>query len=221
MKKLFSVLVLLLAMNFLAAAGTVGWLVRTGRLDRDKIASIKALVFPPPATTQPAAHAANAATTQPAFGLETLLAQYAGRPPAEQLDYIRIAFDAQRAKLDQAQRSVQNLEQQVVAGQAQLTKDRAAFEAEKKRLAAKEQEATKLLADKGFQDSLALYQSLPPKTVKTLFMGLDDATIVQYVQAMESSAATKIMKEFKTPPEADRLMKVLERMRQPQVSAKE
>ena len=47
MKKLFSVLVLMLALNFLAAGGAVGWLYQSGRLDKTKIAEIRSVLFPP------------------------------------------------------------------------------------------------------------------------------------------------------------------------------
>ena len=74
----------------------------------------------------------------------------------------------------------------------------------------------KLATDKGFQDSLSLYQTLPGKQVKTIFMGLDDETVVRYLQAMPPRTSAKIVKEFKSPDETDRIQRVLERMRQSQ-----
>jgi len=83
-----------------------------------------------------------------------------------------------------------------------------------------EQQAQRLASDQGFQDSLSLYQTLPAKQVKTIFMGLEDATVIQYLQAMESRAAAKITREFKTTEESERLKRLLERMRQPQAAVK-
>lgn len=220
MKRLLNVLIVLLAVNFLAAAGAIFWLFNTGRLDHGKIVAIKEIVFPPAAIPKPAAPP-SAATTQPLLKLDELLAQRAGLPPAEQLQYIRESFDTQMAYLDRKERSVQDLQRQVLAGQKKLADDRAAFEIEKKKLAARETDINKLANDKGFQDSLAMYQALPPKTVKNVFMGLEDDTVIQYLQAMESQQAAKIMKEFKTQPEVEHLKKLMERMRQSQASAKE
>jgi hypothetical protein len=71
-----------------------------------------------------------------------------------------------------------------------------------------------LADDKGFQDSLALYNTMPGKQVKTIFMSLDDATVQQYLQSMTPRSAGRIVKEFKTPEETARIERVLERMRQ-------
>lgn len=214
MKKLFRVLVLTLAVNFIAAAGAVFWLFKSGHLNRERVSAIKSMVFPKP-TTAPAAKSAESSTSRPTLNLEELLAKHAGKPPAEQLEYIRQSFDVQMAQLDRAQRSLQDLQRQVLAEQKRVTEDRASLEADRKKLIAQQQEANRLATDKGFQDSLTLYESLPAKTVKTVFMGLDDATVVQYLQAMESRSAARIMKEFKTPQETERLKTLMERLRRP------
>jgi Mg/Co/Ni transporter MgtE len=72
----------------------------------------------------------------------------------------------------------------------------------------------KLAQDKGFQDSLQLYNSMPAKQVKAVFMGLDDETVVNYLQSMQPRRASMIIKEFKTPDELSRIARVLEIMRQ-------
>ena len=230
MKRLFNILMVALAANFLLLAGAMIWLVRSGHLDRQKLSAIKEIIFAPPAAKPPTTRPASPPTTQPGLELETLLAKYAGRPPAQQLEYIRTAFDAQKAQLELAQRSLQDLQRQVLAEKQQLAADRAALEAGKKKLLDREQETVQLALDKGFQDSLALYESLPGKSVKTVFMSLDDATVVRYLRAMEPRAAAKIVKEFKTPQETERLKQIMERMRLasattqpsgPQASAKE
>src|SRR5438309_1507818 len=101
----------MLALNFLALAGGVGWLYQSGHLDRTRVAAIKALLFPPPPpeappSTQPAAADA---TTQPVIRLEELLARHSGHSAAEQVEYIRQAFDAQAAQLDLRHRALLDL----------------------------------------------------------------------------------------------------------------
>ena len=220
MKRLWNILVLTLALNFVLLAGVVGYLHRTANVDRDKIQAIKDVLFPPepvaaPPTTQPVA------TTQPTLRLEELLARSAGRPPAEQLEFIRQSFDSQMAQLDRAHRALLDLQRQVKLAQDKLAADRTALEQEKTTLAAQKSDAERLAADKGFQDSLALYQTMPAKQVKTLFLGMDDETANRYLQAMEPRVAAKITKEFKAPDEVERLKRIMETMRQPQVAAKE
>jgi hypothetical protein len=221
MKKLFDVLVLTLAVNFVVLAVGVGWLYQSGRLNRAKAHAIREIVFPPSAraasTTQPSGSGTSlqdAATTQPILRLDELLArQTSGRSTAEQIEFLQRTFDAQTATLDRRQRELGDLERQVDLAKEQLARDRAAFDAERSALEAREQEASQLAADKGFQDSLARYQAMAGKQVKQIFMGLDDETVRRYLQAMEPRQAARVIKEFKTPDELARIQKVLEKMR--------
>jgi hypothetical protein len=44
-------------------------------------------------------------------------------------------------------------------------------------------------------------------------MTLNDDAMMQYLRAMDSTAAGKIIKEFKTPDELERVQRILETMR--------
>jgi hypothetical protein len=219
MKKLFSVLTLLLAVNFLAVAGGVGYLVQTKKLTNESIAQIKDVLFAPPeaaaATTQPSVVKGDP-TTQPALRLEELLAKKSGQSAVEQVQFIQQTFDSQMAVLDRRQRELLDQKALIDKAKAQLAKDREDLERQRQELSDKQKEATRLADDKGFQDSLALYNTLPGKQVKTIFMSLDDSTIQQYLQSMEPRASARIVKEFKTPEELARIQKVLERIRNSQ-----
>lgn len=221
MRQLWNVLVLVLAVNFVVTAGGVYWLYSGGRLEREKLTAIREILFPTPEKAGPTTQPAERATTNPSVRLEELLAKHAGRPATEQLEYIRRSFDAQMVQLDRAHRELLTLQKTVELAQKQLAEDRKALESEKQKFEERQKQAEKLAADQGFQSSLEMYTALPAKQAKDVFMGMDDATAVQYLQAMESRTATKIMKEFKTQPEAERLKKILERLRQPNAAAKE
>jgi hypothetical protein len=221
MKKLLNVVAGVLALNFIALAFGVGWLYRAGRLGPERVKAIKEVLFPPEMAAVPATQPAMAATTQPSVKLDELLAQYAGKPPAEQLRYIRESFDSQMAKLEHEERVLHDLQTRVTQEREALTNARLALEDEKKKLAQREQQATRAAADKGFQDSLALYEGLPPKQVKSIFMGLDDKTVISYLEAMDPSKSAKIIKEFKAADEVERSRKIIEKMRQPLTGGKE
>ncbi len=94
-----------------------------------------------------------------------------------------------------------------------MTIDRGKLQQQQQNLTANQQEQTKLASDKGFQDSLELYTTMPPAQVKKIFMTLDDSAVQRYLEAMEPKPATKIIKEFKSPEELVRIQKILERMR--------
>lgn len=213
MKKFGQLLVLMLAMNFLAVAAAVGWLYQSGHLDKQRVGKIKEVVFPP--ATQPVA------ATQPTTGtvdptraeLDALLARHANLPAGQQAEFIRQAFDSQVAELDRRTRELQDLQSQVDLANTKLVADRAALEADRKKLTDDQEQAKKLATDQGFQDSLNLYNSMPAKQVKSIFMTLNDDAMSQYLRAMDSTTAGKIIKEFKTPDELERVQRILEMMR--------
>lgn len=213
MKKLWNVFVLTLAVNFLAAVGGVAYLYNAGRLDRQRVGAIRDILYPPAAPKPAASQPADPADTEPVLRLNELLEQKSGVSTSEQLEFIQQTFDARMAEMDRRQREVADLQRQVDMANAALARDRAALEAEKKALAEKQQLAERLASDKGFQDSLKLYKAMPPKQVKQVFLSMDDETVRRYLQAMEPRTATKIVREFKTPEEAQRIQRVLHLMR--------
>jgi hypothetical protein len=214
MKRLLNVIVLALAVNFLIVAAGVGYLRFNGSLDRGKVMAIRDVLFPPPAPEQPTTQPAEA-TTRPTLKLEELLAQQSGRAAGEQVEFIQHTFDAQMAQLDRRQRELTDLQRQIDLAKEQIARDRDALDEQRKVVDNREQQATKLETDKGFQDCLALYRSIPGKQVKTIFLSLDQQTVAQYLQAMEARTAGRIIKEFKSPEETQFIQKVLERIRQP------
>jgi flagellar motility protein MotE (MotC chaperone) len=212
-KKLLSVISLTLAMNFLLLAGGAGWLVKTGHLDRDRLKEVKKILFPPPEPPPADSTASTDATTQPSARLDQLLAKASGRTGGEQVEFIQQTFDAQSAQLDRRERELNDLQRQVDLAKGQMSRDRAKLEQDRTDLTARQQQDTKEASDKGFQDSLQLYSSMPAKNVKAIFLSLSDDVVQQYLEAMPPRTAAKIIKEYKTPEELDRIQKVLERMR--------
>ena len=215
MKRLWNVFVLTLAINFLAVAGAVAYLYNQGRLDRARVDAIKLVLYPPP-TTQPAAtQPAEARGVEPVLNLGQLLEQRSGLSTTEQLDFLQQTFDARMAELDRRQRELLDLQRQVDMANGTLARDRTALEAGRKALSDREQLAARLASDKGFQDSLQLYKTMPAKQVKQVFLSMDDETVQRFLQAMEPREAAKIVREFKAPDEQQRIQKVLEQMRGP------
>jgi hypothetical protein len=217
MKKLLTVIMLTLAMNFLAAAGGLGWLWQSGHLDKSKMMQVRELLFAPPVTAKAGSEAS--ATSRPS--LDDLMAQQSGRSATEKVEFIQRTFDTRMLELDRRQAELADLQRQVDLANQKLAVDRTALDKEKQAVAAKEKEAQTLQTDQGFQDSLAVYNSIPAKQVKDIFLTLDQQTVRQYLEAMDARQAGKIVKEFKTPVERDFIQKVLESMREAQASSTE
>ena len=208
------VIAYVLALNFLVTAGGASWLWRSGHLDRDRASQIKDILFPAP-TTQPTVVAAQGPTTEPSLQLDQLIQKAAGLSPQQQVDFLQRSFDQRMAQLDLRQRQMDDQQRLIDFGQQKLADDRAALAKEKKALDDSEAAAAKLANDQGFQDSLQLYSAMPAKQAKMIFANLPDDVVQRYLEAMDVGTATKIIKEFKTPEETNRIQKVLERMRQP------
>ena len=219
MKRLFNVIVLALAVNFLLLAGGVGYLWKTQRLDREKVHSIREILFPLNEPGDPTTQPTTQPATQPSLNLDAVLAAHAGMPAAEQVQLLQRTFDERMAKLDRRTEELKALHDLVKGGEARLTKDRAAFEQELAALRKREQEADRLAKDKGFQDSLELYGTMKPKQVKDVFAGLPDDVVVRYLRAMDPGQAGKIIKEFKTPAEVQRVKGLMEQVRSAAESA--
>jgi len=221
MKKLLTLFAWTLALNFLALVGGVAYLFNSHKLDHDKVKQIKELVFaPPPAATQPtdAKSDARDPATQPTLRLEEMLAKVSGRSAAEQVEFIQHTFDSQSRILDRRVEDLQDQRRTLEQAKARLDKDREKLAADQKALADAQQAQAKLNTDQGFQDTLNLYNTMPPRQVKTVFMSMTDDTMLQYLRAMEPRISAKILKEFKSPEETQRVNQVLEKMRQAQAS---
>jgi hypothetical protein len=218
MKQLLNILVLTLALNFVLAVGGIAWLWRTGKLDEQKVKAIREMVVSPPKSVLEKLGDAEATgpATRPVGKLDELLAKVSNRPAAEQVELMQRSFDVQMAQLDRRQREVADLQRRVDQDKDRLAGERADLEKLRAKLTAEQQQASKQATDKGFQDSLQLYNTMTSKQVKTVFMTLDDRVITQYLQAMQPRTAAKIIKEFKSAEELERIQRVLEKIRQSQ-----
>ena len=221
MKKLLTVMAWTLALNFLAGVGAVVWLYQSGRLNHEKVHQIKELVFAPATQPAEAKLETHDAITQPTTRLEEMLAKVSGRSASEQIEFIQKSFSSQMAILDRRFQDLQDQRRTLDQAKAQADKDRAKLLADQQKLAAAQKAQAKLLTDQGFQSTLEIYNTMAAKQVKSIFMTMTDDAMIQYFRAMEPRTVTKIAKEFKSPEEAERIAKVMQKMRQVQASSKE
>ncbi len=221
-KKLINLVSAVLALNFLFAAGGVGYLVFAGKLDKEKVQEIRKLIIDEPAaaTTQPATQPAQETSPlAPILRLDEVLAKAAGRPAGEKLELVQNTYDAKGAILERRLRELEDQKRQLEQAKADYDAQRQKMLVEAEALKKLQEEQVRLANDKGFQDTLALYQAMPPKRTKDIFKTLPDETVVRYLQAMEPRQAGGILKEFKTPEETSRAQVILEKMRQANAKA--
>jgi flagellar motility protein MotE (MotC chaperone) len=222
-KKLLNLVAAVLALNFLAAAGGVGYLVATGKLDKDKVVAIRALLSDPEpaAATQPATQpiAQEPPADTPMSRLDGLIAASMPRVPGQPVEVVAAGYDAHAALLERRLEEVEAQRLQLEQAKADFATAREKLLQQQKTLDQKQGEQAKLAGDSGFQKTLELYQSLPAKRTKAIFATLDDETVVRYLQSMEQRQAAGILKEFKTPEETIRAQAILEKMRRASAKA--
>lgn len=214
LKKLALALMIVLAINFVAVVGTGAYLFGTGVLSKEKLGEITKVMYPEP-TSQPATQPATSgdATTQPIMRIDEFLGATAGKTAAEQLAFMQSAFDRQMALLDRQRQELFDLRRQVELARSQFLKEKAALDDREKRVAARETTMNSQVVDKGFTETLKLYNAMPTKQVKDIFAQLEDETVVRYLQAMDARRASRVLGEFKTPEELKRAQALLEMMR--------
>jgi flagellar motility protein MotE (MotC chaperone) len=218
-KKLWNVLVLTLAVNFLALAGAVGYLYQSKKLDKEKVHAIREMIFPTTAPSAATTQPSDDPTTRPTLSLEEVLAAHAGLPAAEQVQALQKTADFRIAEMERRHRELIALQDLVNNAEARLKSEREAFEKQRSALETREQEAARLASDKGFQDALKLYRTMKPKQIKEVFVGLPDDVVVRYLRAMEPRVASKVLKEFTTPAEVQRVQVLMEQVRAAEAAA--
>lgn len=212
-QKLLTTLTLVLAINFVGVIALVGYFVATGKLDREKIAAIKATMFEPkpgPATQPSTQPATQPSMPGPLASLDALITPVLDRPATEQVAFLQRRFETQTAVLDRRERELADQARQVTLAREELARSLAAKTASQAAVPAAKQGAEDA---KGFDASLELVASLPAKQAKAVLSGMDDAVLLRYLRAMDGAAATKIVKEFKSPEEIGRVQRILDLMR--------
>ncbi len=220
LRTLWNLIVVVLALNFVGMALALALVAQRAHLDRAKIAEIRRVLFPPEEPeAEPDEVEVEPPPPTPMEQLIALLDAQSGKPTEQQVEDVRQAFDQRAAALDRARRELMDRQRLADAAAEKLLEERAAFARER---AAWEQEvaaARDRAQDEGFQQALALYQQIPAKQVKDIFLQLEDEVVLGYLREMDTRLAAKILKEFKTATETARARTILEQLRQGDAAA--
>ena len=214
-RRLILIAATVLSLNFVAMVAVAAVVAQRAQLDREKIAAVKEVLFPPPDSTGTAAEAEpEPPPATPMQELLSLLDAEANKAADARVADVTRAVDRRAADLDRRAREVADRSAQVAEAAGELGREREVFEAEVAAWRTEVDAAVARAADEGFRASLELYETLPAKRSKALLIGLDDATMLAYLRAMDTTTAARVLREFKTDAEADRARAVLELMRE-------
>ncbi len=214
LRKLWAVLLVTLAMNFLALLIAAAMVAQRAQLDAEKVKQVKEVLFPPESVEDSVIDdSATPPEPTPMEQLMVLLDAQSGKPAEDRVVDVSRALDERAVTLDRTRRELEDRGRQIDEAATRLAADRSRLEAEQSAWTSRTAAAEARASDEGFKQALSLLAQLPAKAVKDVFMGMPDAEVVPLVRSMEPRQAAKVLKEFKTPPEMERLREVLDEIR--------
>lgn len=221
MRMLWQVIAILAVVHLVALAGLAGWLVGTQRVDRARLAAVAQLftqtIEQEKAATQQADAVAREAQQQTGRVELAKFGPAAALSLDRQIAQQRQHDDLQLRRLERTRQDLESLRHELDLEQAKVQKQHADLLVEKQQLETQIKTMRSQLSDAGFKRTVALYEQLPPKQAKQMFIDLmgenrtDD--VVNYLEGMEPRKAAAVLKEFKTPAETQLAVLLTQKLR--------
>ncbi|MEM9021139.1 MAG: hypothetical protein AAGC44_11285, partial [Planctomycetota bacterium] len=211
MRALFTAVVLFVFINALALGGLFAWLAGTGRLDKARADQVIEL-FKPTIAEQTQLEAEVAAAEEEARKVAEQairMEQVANGPvtPQMRLDRIEEVSQHQRQLVERRKVEIQAIQRQLDLTRSQVDAKIDAFDQRQQAFQAAVQERLQQFEDEDFRQAVALLEGLPPRQGKELLQAYlqqgKQGQVVNYLAAMQTRLATKVLKEFKEPREVE------------------
>jgi len=221
MRTLFTVIALLAILHILAGLGFVGWLAGTGRLNRERLNETKALfeLTIEQEREKEAEEAELAEETRIEAERQARLSGVGGlASTADRLQEEEKRNEVLLRQLERTRREIEALSDNLTLARQRMERQHADLLTAKQELEERIQQIEARLNDEGFKKAVALYESLPSKQVKQMFVELmqteqtDD--VVAYLEAMQPRKAAGVLKEFKDVREIDMAVELTQRLRE-------
>lgn len=201
MSTLWRIVSVIAVANLLALLGLAGWLAASDRLDLARLRAVRQVLAP----TRAADRAKEEEAKRQAEEAARAQAEKAkvGTPPVTAAERLAIKIEQSEAdhqRLERARKEIEDLRRTLMLERDRLDADiaafaaqRAAFDAERRRI--REQEG-----DAQFQKTLATLEQLKPDKAKAALQELLDAgqmdQVVAYLDGMQDRTRTKVIDEF-------------------------
>ena len=213
MRPLWTIVSFFAVVHLLAVLLFGAWLWRTDRLSMQRITAARQIFAPSIAEEARQADERDAETRR-AAGAEIIPARLSS---LEQLDVLTAMQDQEQQISQRLRQESEMLARQFEELNAKIEAEREAFEAQRRSWEEATRAERERKADEQFAQAVRQYESLPPKQAKELLSALADAgqraQAVAYLDAMSARAASRILREFKTPPEIVLATELLEELR--------
>jgi hypothetical protein len=204
--------------NLLALALFTAWLWQSGRLNRQRIDSVRDMLAHTIAEDVAEMEAAAAESKRDhAEAAENARRANPPLPSAAQVNEISVMNTREYLTLRRLEDEKNMLVEQLRLQSQRMQEELAAFESQR----AQWEQATRAdrdrQADEQFQKTVKLYESLPAKQSKAMLVELVDRNAtpqaIAYLDAMDPRAAAKILRELKTDTENKLATELLENLR--------
>jgi len=221
MKTVFVIVAVLAMVHVAAGLGFVGWLASTNRLNKDRLSAAKA-VFAMTIDQEQEKEAEEAAIAEAAKVEAERQARLSGVGGLASVGD-RLAEDEKRnevllRQLERTRREIEALSDNLTLARQRMERQHADLLIAKQDLEQRIEQMEARLNDAGFKKAVALYETLPSKQVKQMFVELMDADqtddVVAYLEAMEARKAAGVLKEFKDERDIDRAVDLTQRLRE-------
>ncbi|MEQ8769928.1 MAG: hypothetical protein RIB60_05405 [Phycisphaerales bacterium] len=213
MKKIWTIVSAFAFLNFMAILAGAGWLLNTGRLDRESIEEIRDVLFASELDGE-------GELVDPAeIDSESRIADGSPVLSAEQRLNQRLSqSDADQERLQRMQREVDDLKAALSRERRLLDTQRAEFEAERAAFYDQRRTIADLEGGDQFRRSLVVLETMKAgEAMESLQAMLDagkDIEVVSYLNAMEDRTRSKVFSEWVKNGQPDLAAKLLEDIRQ-------
>lgn len=208
----------LAVIHLLALIAFVGWLWQSGRLSSDRVQRVRAMLAM--TITEENDQMLQAAASAEQVRLDAVAAGRREHPPLPAAAH----NEAVNSLREQQQRTIDRLDDEKNLLLAQLDRvsgeyksAQANFLEQQRSWYASVESERKRKEDEQFKQALKLYESIPAKQARDMLLKLvedgDTNQAVAYLDSMNTRAAAKILREFKSEPQTQLAKDLLEELR--------
>ncbi len=200
MKKLQTLVLSMIVANAVAIVGFSGWLIFTGRIDRDRVTKVRE-IFAETVSQEQKRLEMEAAQEEEAIRASTDGVPDGPPRTASELVAMRLeATDVDRQRIERLRREVQDLQRKLRRDQSVLDSQASSFQEERDAFDAMRERLAEVEGREQFRKSVALLNSLKSTETKTILEVLigekKQEQVVSYLNALEERSRSRVIAEF-------------------------
>lgn len=217
MKAAWNVITLIALANMIAIVGFVWWLHFSGRLDMDRVESVRAMLSE--TIVEQNSRELEAAAQAEQASIDAAEIERLSGPPVSAQDALALRMATSEIDLQRLQRlrgEVDDLKATLARERRMFDRDRAAFEADRTEFEEMREEIAEIEGDAQFAKSVEVLDTLKSAEAMEVLAELyatDPVQVVTYLDAMDSRARANVIREFNKDGQTDMAAGLLEALR--------